>query len=1004
MKTLAELNTFSALSVAYDDQGTGAETLADRYQINGLLDTAQPVMSNIEKICSAAGSWLSYDIHEGKWGVVINTTGTSVASFDDTNILGAITLGGTGFKELYNSVKVEFPHRDLKDSADFVTIEIADADRNDNEPDNTLNLNYDIINEPIQAQLLGLIELKQSRLNLTITFQSDYSKINVKAGDLIDVTNSRFGFVNKLFRVITTNEIQDNGALKIEFTCLEYDPNIYSTADLYRYTRTDENGIITLGSIGIPGTPQVTKFENDSRPRIVVETTAPTGIVEAIEYWLTEDTAVPNDANRSYKLIASIKPPGGGVYTSGQSVVLDYDTLPAGDFYVKVRGVNASTVGPFSSLSGLIEYVPKQITDAIGPNTGVVDVTGALITAFAANYLIGQVGDLMAGTINTGSLFYKIFEGFQEVTGIDILGQASSGTLVVSSNLAVQDEGVNLTTQTSTINFVGSLVTASNAGGVVTVVIGDEGGGGGGVSGITITGVSPDYGPTAGGTEVTITGSGFTGANSVSFGGTAAAEFTVTNSTTISATTPAHSSGTVVVTVGNSSGTNSLNNAFTFIQADGGYLDILDKLPPDRTTQYDPVTGASTDQAPKTGSYFISFSKDTPYYGALTLGSGNVYLYKSDGTLVETLAAGDCSIFGDTALELPFADRELGTDYYILMDYDVVRYCDYISPAIDSPTGWNFNTPLYEVTPYTSITRETITSTSSSTFTATGLTVSPTLATSATFTSTFSINWSLSARAGSGNVYVKDWETDVTVLTYTASQLFSNATSLGSLEPSSKYYVTADAGVAVNDGYSDCYVASLNSSAAVVKATGLTFTMMSEFELISYTVDDDPIGSNKINPQSNIILTFNRTPKFNTFGTISVYKSNGSLHQTFNVADTFSGQKVSEILWISGDSVYLNPTKDFEPGETYYVQASASSIKDNYGRSWAGINDTTTVRFTVDAGPTSTLTPVTTSSNSIELVFDREVVPGDGQLVIKDNLGNIVGYIDPTDSAITYGA
>ena len=90
MKSLTELNTFSAQSLAYDDQGTGAQTLADRYQINGLLDTARPVMENIEKLCSAAGSWLSYDIHEGKWGVVINTTGTSVASFDDTNILGSI--------------------------------------------------------------------------------------------------------------------------------------------------------------------------------------------------------------------------------------------------------------------------------------------------------------------------------------------------------------------------------------------------------------------------------------------------------------------------------------------------------------------------------------------------------------------------------------------------------------------------------------------------------------------------------------------------------------------------------------------------------------------------------------------------------------------------------------------------------------------------------------------------------------------------------------------------
>ena len=107
MKSLTELNTYSALSVAYDDDGSGAQTLADRYQINGLIDTAQPVMKNIEKIASATASWLSYDIHEGKWGVVINSSGTSIASFNDTNILGNITVSGTGLKDLYNSVKVE---------------------------------------------------------------------------------------------------------------------------------------------------------------------------------------------------------------------------------------------------------------------------------------------------------------------------------------------------------------------------------------------------------------------------------------------------------------------------------------------------------------------------------------------------------------------------------------------------------------------------------------------------------------------------------------------------------------------------------------------------------------------------------------------------------------------------------------------------------------------------------------------------------------------------------
>lgn len=53
-----------------------------------------------------------------------------------------------------------------------------------------------------------------------------------------------------------------------------------------------------------------------------------------------------------------------------------------------------------------------------------------------------------------------------------------------------------------------------------------------------VTGVSPSSGPTAGGTNVTLTGTGFTGASSVTFGGVPATSFTVNSATQITAVTP----------------------------------------------------------------------------------------------------------------------------------------------------------------------------------------------------------------------------------------------------------------------------------------------------------------------------------------------------------------------------------------------------------------------------------------------------------------------------------
>src|SRR5208337_5028734 len=73
----------------------------------------------------------------------------------------------------------------------------------------------------------------------------------------------------------------------------------------------------------------------------------------------------------------------------------------------------------------------------------------------------------------------------------------------------------------------------------------------------TVTGVTPAAGPVAGGTTVTVTGTGFTGATSVKFGTTAATSYTVVSATSITAVSPAGSAGTVDVTVTTPGGTSA---------------------------------------------------------------------------------------------------------------------------------------------------------------------------------------------------------------------------------------------------------------------------------------------------------------------------------------------------------------------------------------------------------------------------------------------------------------
>lgn len=79
-----------------------------------------------------------------------------------------------------------------------------------------------------------------------------------------------------------------------------------------------------------------------------------------------------------------------------------------------------------------------------------------------------------------------------------------------------------------------------------------------------ITTVAPATGAAAGGTSLTITGAGFTGATAVNFEATPGSAFSVTNDTTIAVTSPAHAVGPVDVTVVKAGGNGYKPNGFTY--------------------------------------------------------------------------------------------------------------------------------------------------------------------------------------------------------------------------------------------------------------------------------------------------------------------------------------------------------------------------------------------------------------------------------------------------------
>ena len=145
------------------------------------------------------------------------------------------------------------------------------------------------------------------------------------------------------------------------------------------------------------------------------------------------------------------------------------------------------------------------------------------------------------------------------ITGQNFLGTTSVTFGGVAAQFSVQtDTQMTATTPPHATAIVD--VSATNPGGTGT----KTGAYTYGTPPPVITTVTPAIGPIAGGRSVTITGTSFLGATSVTFGGTAAS-FTVSGSTSIAATTPAHAAGPATVAVTTPGGTGSLANAYQYL-------------------------------------------------------------------------------------------------------------------------------------------------------------------------------------------------------------------------------------------------------------------------------------------------------------------------------------------------------------------------------------------------------------------------------------------------------
>ena len=207
------------------------------FDTNAVLDTSKKVIDNVRDLLRGCRGYLPYV--QGKYRLVIETTGSASVSLTEDDILNGFTLASPTKNSKYNRVIATFINRDRNFQADQITFpptddsSLSSADRHATmksvDGGFLLEGRFDFatITNPYQAEEMAEIILRRSRESLGLNITAGFNAYKLHIGDIVNITLSSLGFSAKAFRVI---EMVFNADYTITLSLVEHQDSFYTFA------------------------------------------------------------------------------------------------------------------------------------------------------------------------------------------------------------------------------------------------------------------------------------------------------------------------------------------------------------------------------------------------------------------------------------------------------------------------------------------------------------------------------------------------------------------------------------------------------------------------------------------------------------------------------------------------------------------------------------------------------------------------------------------------------
>lgn len=194
----------AAANVCDENVSLAAGGTQTRYTLNGIVNLDTPPVDVIRDMLSAMAGTITYV--GGNWAIYAGaSTAANAEELDEDDLSGAIkVMPRLSRREIFNAVKAVY----IDAAKDYQPTTAALVSNSQYEADDggdqiVTNLELVFTDDPVRAQRLAKIELERIRQQITVSMRlKPGSGMKLTAWDVVNLSNSHFGWSSKAFRVV----------------------------------------------------------------------------------------------------------------------------------------------------------------------------------------------------------------------------------------------------------------------------------------------------------------------------------------------------------------------------------------------------------------------------------------------------------------------------------------------------------------------------------------------------------------------------------------------------------------------------------------------------------------------------------------------------------------------------------------------------------------------------------------------------------------------------------